>query len=104
MLIDLNARIAAVKGEPAGFCNYTGMLTGVAGLMRELNEDVYPDEWKWSYSRAGGSEPDNWPASYLMARIGPWGESKEYFESAPDRPGDCMGAAWLSVFEKENDA
>lgn len=65
--------------------DFTGTVEGLAGMMRELG-----GHWVWGWSGRG----------FVCSR-GENCSSDEYFCSPPDRPGDCVGEAWLSVFEKE---
>jgi len=78
--------------------DYVGTMGGVAGMMRELNEAAKPDWWDWAYF-AGDSELLR--KRYYVVRRTPTYEVLAVFKSPSDRPGDCVGDAWLSVFEKE---
>lgn len=118
---DLNDRIARAKGythegrlnwhpvvrawfRPDGTYqgkvpDFTGTLEGVAGMLRELNEKAYPNTWAWTYEA-------RWPGEtlsecYAMTLIEPWGHGTTDFVSPVDRPGDCVGDAYMSVFGKE---
>jgi len=85
-------------GKPAKCPDFVGTLGGVAGMMRELNEAAKPDWWDWAYF-AGDSELLR--KRYYVVRRTPTYEVLAVFKSPSDRPGDCVGDAWLSVFEKE---
>jgi len=78
------------QDEPALLPDYVGTLAGVAMLRRELGE-------AWCLGR----DIERW-LCYRGENCGP----EEFFWSPDDRPGDCVGDAWLSVFgQKEgNDA
>ena len=65
--------------------DFVGTLEGVAGMLKELGP-----EWDWGWT---GIEYD----CSRGLNCGP----DEYFCSPEDRPGDCVGEAWLSIFEKE---
>lgn len=93
------------EGKPAIRPDFTGTLEGVSGMLRELQEKQYRKE------RALPHPPDvrlHWSWRYLP-------QEKVYrctlknqgcgryilFESPEDRPGDCVGKAYMSVFGKE---
>lgn len=65
--------------------DFTGTLKGLAGMLRELG-----GHWVWG-----------WGADELVCSRGENCGSDEYFCSPPDRPGDCVGDAYMSVFGKE---
>ena len=67
--------------------NYISTLEGVAGLMRELGPD-----WAWHHHF------DSWTCFELSLR-----PTALRFRSPDDRPGDCVGEAYVSVFGKEAD-
>lgn len=107
MSAELNARIMAIKGESATPTDYTGTLEGVAGLMRELQQEQDRQDSLKPYLHMDGGAIWFW--RYFPRR-------KEYlcmseneldhicyvgFASPEDRPGDCVGEAWLSVCGKE---
>ncbi|GAG21120.1 unnamed protein product [marine sediment metagenome] len=72
-------------GFPGMHPDFTGTLEGVAGMMREMGQawglHFIEDIDKWCY----------------YDHVGPGG----LFYSDVDRPGDCVGEAWLSVLGKE---
>ncbi|HUV93894.1 MAG TPA: hypothetical protein VMX14_03570 [Anaerolineae bacterium] len=79
------------EGKPAMRPDYVGTLEGVAGLMRELGH-----HWKWGWNgfewvcfRELSYDPDD-----------PY-DPDEWFRSPDDRPGYCIGDAWMSVFGNE---
>ena len=117
---DLNDRIAIAKGWTwqddkwfpwhnatgglATLPDYVGTLEGVAGMLRELNERAKANDqyWWWGVNvRRLVDAPRN---AFICVRHGiaehtlflvPW------FWSPDDRPGDCVGAAYMFVFGKE---
>ena len=88
--------------DPQGYWralpDYVGTLEGMAGLMRELNEKAYPSYWEWGYCPVNER---GLYAHYYIQRRASNGRRVAKFESPADRSGDCVGDAWLSVFEKE---
>ena len=80
-----------LDGEPAIRPDYVGTLGGVAWMMRGLNEAGRRCSWSYNIH------------TYKYVCI----EDTEFFdddliaESPDDRPGDCVGDAWLSMFGKE---
>ena len=66
--------------------DWVGTLEGVAELMRELGS-----EWERGAHKMGF-------ACFRGLNAGP----DEFFTSPHTRLGDCVGDAWLSVFEKED--
>ena len=111
---DINSRIALVKGwrldtrqyqwispegERRSRPDYVGTLEGVAGMMRELQARRKPgSQWAWYWNE--------WKQRFVM-RHSAWRRSlfrrqvHAVFYSDIDHPGDCVGEAWLSMFEKE---
>ena len=97
-------------GKPTIRPDFVGTLEGLAGLMRELNQKTFPHcYWTWGYD----PNPDWFPGwnryvdegcvgqelgRYYVER-GTQNTSVINFESPPDRPGDCVGEAYLSVKE-----
>ncbi len=106
----INAIEKELAGEPNGrlytdeLPDFTNTLEGVAGMMWELNEHQktnplpflanYRWSWKWV--------PEE--SAYLCKKAD-GGGSWEYplCYSPKDRPGDCVGDAYMSVFGKEAD-
>ena len=74
------------EGEPAIHPRYVNALECVAGLLRELG-----DEWNWNW------DGSRWRCYRDLNPMYP----NEIFWSLPHHSGDCVGEAWLSVFEKE---
>lgn len=79
-----------------GVPDYVGTLEGVAGMLRELNElrDQSGDRrwfW-WSYS----PYLNEYQCGTELFRLFPI-----LARSNKDRPGDCVGDAWLSEHGKE---
>lgn len=123
--IDLNARIALAKGwtyqdidlwkQPAavrlwydpngkqrGHPDYVGTLEGVAGLMRELQARRKPmSQWAWYWNE--------WKQRFVILHAA-WRhrlfgrQVHAVFYSDIDHPGDCVGEAYLSIFEEAADA
>ena len=105
----INERIALAKGwstiqvRIGALPNFVGTLEGVAGLMRELQEEqdrknearLYRTDarliWSWTYL------PDK--KEYLCILENEVGYEYEAFVSPSDRPGDCVGNAYLSMKE-----
>ncbi len=120
----LNARIAIAKGwmwiedvapgewhwrSPTQKAYYhpplfVDALAGVAELMRELNVKARKDEQYWWWGQNAKRLVDAPRDAFICVRHGvalhtlfliPW------FWSPKGHPGDCIGDAWLAVFEKE---
>ena len=91
------------KGEPATRPDFTGTLEGVAGLLRQLQEDQHRKEkalrrrpdvylhWSWRYV------PQE--KIYACDLRNQSGYRHRSFDSPDDRPGDCVGEAYMSVKE-----
>jgi len=82
--------------------DFVGTLEGLAGLMRELNENAYPDCWEWGYCPPDDEEEQY--AHYYIELREPWEHCLADFESLPDQPGHCVGEAWLSMENEEGGA
>lgn len=93
------------EGKPAIRPDFTGTLEGLAGMMRELQEDQHRKEkallrrpdvylhWSWRYV------PQE--KVYACDLRNQSGYRHRTFDSPDDRPGDCVGEAYMSVFDKE---
>ena len=120
---DINDRIAIAEGwewrpkaqmyvSPNGSLyadavpDFTGTLEGVAGMMRELRH------WhlSWVTLDATWHMLPVWRERVARHGAGAWvckryrdgiGVADDFFASAFERPGDCVGEARLSVFGKE---
>jgi len=86
-------------GKPTKRPDFVGTLEGVAGMMRELQARRRPmSQWAWYW---------NDRKQRFEMRYAAWRRSLfrrqvlAVFHSPSDRPGDCVGDAWLSVFEKK---
>ena len=93
------------KGKPAIRPDYVGTLEGVSGLLLELNKPcsiwAKTRRWLWYWDRLAKK-------FVCQEELYVWGASPAFriqkgcqFWSPDNRPGDCVGNAWLSVFEKE---
>ena len=95
------------EGKPAMRPDFTGTLEGATGMLRELQEaqhrkkkalrrrpDVYL-HWSWRYV------PQE--KVYDCDLRNQSGYRHRVFESPVDRPGHCVGEAYMSVFGKEAD-
>jgi len=79
--------------------DFTGTLKGLAGLMQELQSRRKPMSqwaWYWNERKQRFVMRYAWFRRRLFRR-----QIHATFYSPKDRPGDCVGEAWLSVFEKE---
>ena len=65
--------------------DWVGTLAGCAEMMRQLGSN-----WRWAFIE----DIRKW---VCYDNVGPFG----VFYSPKNRPGDCIGDAYLSVFEKE---
>ena len=93
------------QGEPAMLPDFASTLKGVAGMMRELirHAKAHDEYWVWGY------DDDAWPnhdydRCYYCAKQGlsiHKSQPLPVFLSPEDRPGHCVGDAYLSVFGKE---
>ena len=93
------------EAEPAMRPDFVGTLEGVSGMLRELNEHAkaHGQHWVWSY------DDDAWPnhdydRCYYCAKQGlsiHKSQPLPVFLSPDDRPGNCVGDAYLSAFGKE---
>jgi len=118
---EINDRIAKAKGwtwewchfeieedhavwvNPDGYAamrpDYVGTLEGVAGLMRELQSQRRPvSQWTWYWNdrkRCFAMRHAAWRRRPFRRQV------HAVFYSPKDRPSDCVGRAWLSVFGKE---
>lgn len=87
--------------------DFVGTLEGVNGMLRELQEDQYRKEkallrppdvrlhWSWRYV------PQE--KVYACDLRNQSGYRHRGFESPDDRPSDCVGEAWMSVFGKDSE-
>ena len=84
--------------------DFTGTLEGMAGLLSNLNSR--PGEcWVWMVDAKGGTGTqymqENPAHCFRIDSSAPLHGPR--FDSPRERPGDCVGAAWMSVFGKEAD-
>lgn len=95
-----------VNGRPHGHVpDFTGTLEGVAGLMRELQQKQDRIDERNPYCSIDGRSVWSW--RYLTHRKQYFCTCKnaitqtEYagFTSPDDRPGDCVGEAYLTMKE-----
>lgn len=77
--------------------DFTGALRGVAGMLRELNEHEHKDRIT-SYSLYWSLPEHKW---FVMEKAHLTDVTYNIWWSPKDRPGDCVGEAWMSVFGKE---
>ena len=78
--------------------DFVGTLEGVSGMMREMNEQggAMRDAlvWRWGWNESWGEYVCHGRRlSDLRIDLG------HIFSSPEDRPGDCVGDAYLSVKE-----
>lgn len=118
----LNARIAIAKGWTWQDCkwfawhdskgrlgeppDFVGTLAGLAGLMRELNEHAKKDRQYWWWSQNAYHLVDAPRDAFICVRHGLYADAHflvPWFWSPDDRPGDCVGKAWLSEIGEETD-
>ena len=97
----------ATNGLPWPRPDFVGTLDGIAGLMRELQEEqarknearLYCTDarlvWSWTYL------PHR--KEYVCILENEDGYEYEGFVSPIDHPGDCVGDAWMSEKGKEDD-
>jgi len=80
--------------------DYVGTLKGVAGLMRELQATRKPmSQWAWYWNdkkQRFVMRHAAWLRRFPFRR-----QIHAIFYSPKDRPGNCVGQAWLSMFEEE---
>lgn len=86
--------------EIAGPPDFTSTLSGVAGMLRELHG------WMWYWIRLDDARPGSPMHKRIMEYgIGAFvcrrGLQVDFFLSPLERPGDCVGEAYMSVFGKE---
>ena len=93
------------QSEPAVLFDWVGTLRGVAELMRELNEHAREraQYWMWGHEASPLWSHDKGYFCGKMNRATSEGQYLKGFLSPIDRPGDCVGKAYLSVFGKESD-
>lgn len=85
--------------------DHVGTLAGVAELMAKLNEHAEEDRQYWWWGQNVHPLVDAPKDAFICIRHGIYNLFLEpWFSSDPDRPGDCVGMAYLSVFGKESDA
>lgn len=90
------------EGTPATRPDFTGTLEGVAGMMSNLNSRA-GECWVWMVDAEGetGTQymQENPAHCFRIDSSAPLHGPR--FDSPADRPGDCVGEAWMSVFRKE---
>ena len=69
--------------------DFVGTLEGVAWMLQKLNTNT-DDVWRWWYNKRYQEWWCTWAWQIPLA-----------YRSPDDRPGDCVGDAYLSVFGKE---
>ena len=81
-------------------CDFVGTLEGVAGLLSELQRGQC---WVWIVNPEGGTgtqyTKENPASCFRIDSSAPLHGPR--FDSPRDHPGDCVGAAWMSVYELE---
>ena len=95
------------EGEPAMRPDFTGTIEGVAGMMRELNKprSIWDKTHRWSFYWDRLAKEFVCEEKIYVPEAGPAFriQTGRSFFSPGDRPGDCEGEAWLSVFGKDED-
>ena len=88
------------QGEPAMHPDFVGTLEGVAGMLSELNS-LRGQCWVWIVNPEGGTGTqytiENPASCFRIDATAPLYPPR--FDSPRDRPGDCVGEAYLSMKE-----
>lgn len=87
------------EGKPAVCPDFTGTLEGMSGLLWELGP-----QWAWGPWYGGwNNQPNVWTCFEKNHQVLDEGRESHSFFSSKDRPGDCVGKAWLSIFGKDSE-